>query len=86
MENIEDEQRDRYHRELSSSCLSVFFVLKEKKPKPNQDNYKGSLSLSVSTKSYELLRGRTLTEKNEFATKNVCNLAALCWHLQSRFF
>ncbi|PKU36627.1 inactive polyglycylase ttll10 [Limosa lapponica baueri] len=46
---------------------------KEKKPKPNQDNYEGSLSSSVSTKSYELLIGkRTLTQKmNEFAKKNV---------------
>lgn len=32
----------------------LLFVLKEKKPKPSQDNYKGSSSLSVSRKPYEL--------------------------------
>lgn len=86
MGNVEDEEPE--NRELSSSSLSVLVVSKEKKPKPNQDNYEGSLSLSVSTKSYELLIGkRTHTQKmNEFAKKNICNSGALCWHLQSRFF
>lgn len=42
--------------------VALLFVPKEKKPKPHQDNYEGSLSLSVSAKSYELLIGkRTLT-------------------------
>lgn len=88
MGNVDDEQHNRCHRELSSSSLPVLFVSKEKKPKPNQDNYEGSLSLSVSTKSYELLIGkRTLTQKmNEFVKSNVCNLGALCWHLQSGVF
>lgn len=87
MGNVDDEQHNRCHRELSSSSLSVLFVSKEKKPKPNH-NYESSLSLSVSTKSYELLIGkRTLTQKmNEFVKRNVCNLGALCWHLQSGVF
>lgn len=83
--NAEVEHHDRYHSALSSPAVPVLFVLK--KPKPNPDGYEGSLSLSVSTKSYELSRGkRKFTEKNEFAKKNACNFGALCWHLQSRFF
>lgn len=61
--NAEVKHHIRYHSEPFSSAVPVLFVLK--KPKPNPDSYEGSLRLSVSTKSYELSRGkRKFTEKN----------------------